>query len=112
MRGKNVGKFARSRRPPSDGGTCLRDDRAPKNNVLGVSVPREEGKDTEGWTLATPRNVASELSLLELGNDRKPYILELIYRGRSDWFCGLPRWPPMWHSPLMHSDSYLSLHRR
>lgn len=82
MRGKNAGKFRRTRDWP-----------APQANVASVGAePRKKSGpgqqtakvpcDKDGWVLVAPQTIVSELSLYGFGDDvKKPYMLELVHRG-------------------------------
>ena len=95
MRGKNVGKFMRAsgKCPPNDGKINTRVEGTPNRPIPGARGVLGQGAGAADWALVTPRKVASELSLLGLGEGMQPYVLNLIYRGTSAHLVSLPSLP-------------------
>jgi hypothetical protein len=86
MRGKNAGKFKNGKDwPDSREGAQPMEKRSSARPGTRTELVRAEGREPEGWTLVTPRKIASEIALFGIGEDMQPYVLALIYRGA----CGL-----------------------
>jgi hypothetical protein len=92
MRGKNAGKFKNSKDwPDSRDGAQPTAKRPSARPGAKTEIVHAERTEPEGWTLVTPRKIASEIALFGLGEDVQPYVLGLIYRGTS--------WPSFLVSP-------------
>ena len=79
MRGKNTREDRKIRRRNKD----MKENEAP-------DTPFEPSTKDSEWSLAGPRKVASEISTFGYGLEIKPYMEELVYRGKkntSRGFC-------------------------
>jgi hypothetical protein len=81
MRGKNTRAARRAKDPLQYSEWVTRAHGQP--SLLGAE---------EGWVLSTPRKIASELALFGFPIVLKPYMVELLYRGRSPFVRVISLW--------------------
>ncbi|KAK4097296.1 hypothetical protein N658DRAFT_500607 [Parathielavia hyrcaniae] len=81
MREKNAGKFGnRKIQPASRAAPRATDDTTPTMPETIIHRASDEGAEAGGWTIVTPRKIASELSLFGFGSDMQPYAPVLMHR--------------------------------